>query len=166
VDSHRLRVFYTSHSLVAILPKPLPLLVFIHGLGAQINQFEPLLGHFGQVADVLAIDLPGCGQSPYTDRRWDSYTTEALAELVNQVIEKMSGDRKVVFIGHSLGCLITGRLALKLGDKCLAAVLLCPKAEISEQEKQGIRLITRLPEFLFNILRRRDRAYLSTPWEI
>lgn len=151
---------------MTILPKPIPLLVFIHGLGGQINQFEPLLKHFGHIASVLAVDLPGCGQSPLTDRRWDSYTTESLAEVVNQVIENVSEGRKVVLIGHSLGCLVTGRLALKLGDKCLAAVLLCPKAEISEQEKRGIRLMTRLPEFLFNIFRRRDRVYLFISWMI
>lgn len=151
---------------MTILPKPIPLLVFIHGLGGQINQFEPLLKYFGHIAGVLAVDLPGCGQSPLTDRRWDSYTTESLAEVVNQVIENVSEGRKVVLIGHSLGCLVTGRLALKLGDKCLAAVLLCPKAEISEQEKRGIRLMTRLPEFLFNIFRRRDRVYLFISWMI
>ena len=159
VDSHRLRVFYAEHSLVTKLPKPTPLIVFIHGLGGQINQFEPLLQYFGQVADVLALDLPGCGQSPLTDRRWELYTTDALAGLVQHVIEGKAACRKVIVIGHSLGTMITGRLALRLGDRCLAVVLLCPKAEISDKERKGIGLMTKLPEFAFNMLRKRDRAY-------
>jgi pimeloyl-ACP methyl ester carboxylesterase len=160
VDSLRLRVFYAEHSLVTKLPKPTPLIVFIHGLGGQINQFEPLLQYFGQVADVLALDLPGCGQSPLTDRRWELYTTDALANLVHRVIEERMVGRKVVLVGHSLGTMITGRLALRLGELCLAVVLLCPKAEISEKEQKGIRLMTNLPEFVFNMFRKRDRAYV------
>ena len=68
-------------------------------------------------------------------------------------------NRNVVLMGHSLGTLIVGRLALKLGEKCLASVLLCPKAEISCQERKGIQLITKLPEIVFNIFRKWDRVY-------
>jgi|SRR5579859_5037278 pimeloyl-ACP methyl ester carboxylesterase len=159
VDEHRLRVFHAPHLLVTKLPKPTPLIVFIHGLGGQINQFEPLLQYFGLVADVLTLDLPGCGQSPLTDRRWGSYTTESLANLVFRVIKGKVDGRKVVLIGHSLGTMIAGKVALSLGEQCLAVVLLCPKVEISEKERKAIRLLTNLPEFVFDLLRKRDRAY-------
>jgi pimeloyl-ACP methyl ester carboxylesterase len=158
--THHFRIFYASHSLVAILPKPMPIIVFIHGLGGQLNQFEPLLKYFCQVADVLAIDLPGCGQSPLTDRRWDQYATEALVNLVNRVIEEKTKGRKVILVGHSLGSIIAATLALKLCETCLGLVLLCPKAEISEKERKGILLATCLPEFVFNIFRKRDRVCL------
>jgi pimeloyl-ACP methyl ester carboxylesterase len=159
LDPYRVRVFYAPHSLVSILPKPIPLIVFIHGLGAQVNQFEPLLKYFGQVADVMAIDLPGCGQSPLTDRQWDLYTTDALMTLVLRVIDEKCPNRNVILVGHSLGTFIAGKLALNLRDRCVAVVLLCPKAGISEDEKKGIRLISRLPEFVFNIFRKWDRVY-------
>jgi len=135
------------------------LIVFVHGLGGQINQFEPLLQYFGQVADVIAVDLPGCGKSPLIDRSWDLYTTDALANLVDKVIQKRVAGRKVVLVGHSMGCMITGNLALKLGEQCLAMVLLCPRAEITEKEEQGIRIIARLPEFVYNIFRKLDRRF-------
>jgi len=159
IDPYRVRVFYAPHSLVSILPKPIPLIVFIHGLGGRVNQFEPLLKYFGQVADVMAVDLPGCGQSPLTDRRWDLYTTDALVKLVLRVIDEKCPNRNVILVGHSLGTLIAGRLALNLRDRCVAVVLLCAKAGISEEEKKGIQLISRLPEFVFNIFRKRDRMY-------
>jgi pimeloyl-ACP methyl ester carboxylesterase len=76
------------------------------------------------------------------------------------VIDERIAGRKVVLVGHSMGCMIVGNLALKMGEQCLALVLLSPKAEISEKEERGIRLITRLPEFVFNIFRKRDRAYI------
>jgi pimeloyl-ACP methyl ester carboxylesterase len=161
IDRHHLRVFYAPHSLVSSLPKPSPLFVFIHGLGGQINQFEPLLKYFSQVADVLALDLPGCGQSSLSDFSFEHCTSAALADLVEKVISERTLNRKAILIGHSLGTMIAGRLALKLGDKCLAMVLLCPKAEISAKERKGTRTLTRLPEFVINILRRRDRALIS-----
>ena len=161
VDPYRVRVFYAPHSLVSILPKPIPLVVFIHGLGGQINQFEPLLKYFGRVADVMAIDLPGCGQSPLTDRRWEFYNTEALASLVLRVIDAKCPNRDIILVGHSLGSIIAGTLALRVRGRCVAVVLLCPKAGISDEEKKGIRLIARLPEFVFNIFRKFDRAYGS-----
>jgi pimeloyl-ACP methyl ester carboxylesterase len=155
-----LRIFFSPHLLSTKLPRATPLIVFVHGLGGQINQFEPLLRYFGQVADVLALDLPGCGKSPFVDRQWEHYTTDALANLVGKVIEERIAGRKVVLVGHSLGCMVTGTLALKMGDQCLAMVLLCPKAEITEKEERGRRFLAGLPEFMFNIFRKRDRAYL------
>lgn len=110
------------------------------------------------MADVLAIDLPGCGQSSLTDLQSEHYTTDALADLVQKIIGDKISNRKIVIVGHSLGTMIAGRLALKLGEKCLAVVLLCPKAEISPKEAKATRMVTRLPEFVINILRRRDRA--------
>jgi pimeloyl-ACP methyl ester carboxylesterase len=159
VDHHTLRIFFSPHPLSTKLPRPTPLIVFIHGLGGQTNQFEPLLQYFGQVADVIALDLPGCGKSPLGERTWGLFTTDALARLVYKVIDERIAGRKVILVGHSMGCMIVGNLSLKMGDQCLALVLLCPKAEISEKEERGIRLITRLPEFVFNIFRKRDRAY-------
>jgi pimeloyl-ACP methyl ester carboxylesterase len=158
---HHLRVFYAQHSLVTVLPEPIPLIVFIHGLGGQINQFEPLLKYFGQVADVLAIDLPGCGGSPMIPASWDHYTSDALTDLIKRILDERCTNRKLVLIGHSLGTILVGKLAVLYGEKCLAAVLLCPKAGISEKEPKGIQFITRLPESVFNFFRWRDRAYSS-----
>jgi alpha/beta hydrolase fold len=159
VDGHHIRVFYAEHSLVSILPRPVPLIVFIHGLGGQINQFEPLLKYFGQVADVLALDLPGSGKSPLVDRRWHLYTTDALASVVMRVMDEKARGRKVILVGHSMGTLVAGSLAGKLGERCLGLVLLCPKAVLSDKEKKTIKVVTSLPEFVFNIFRRQDRMY-------
>jgi len=121
--------------------------------------FEPLLKYFGQVADVLAIDLPGCGGSPMILPDWDQYTSDALATLIKRVLDERCTNRKLILIGHSLGTILVGRIAMLYADKCLATVLLSPKAEISEKEAKGILFITSLPQFVFNFFRRQDRTY-------
>jgi pimeloyl-ACP methyl ester carboxylesterase len=118
------------------------------------------LQYFGQVADVLSLDLPGCGKSPFVDKRWESYTTDAYAELVTKVIEERLAGRKVVLVGHSMGCMVVAKVVLKMGERCLAMVMLCPRAKITAEEDRGRRIIARLPEFVFNILRKLDRAYV------
>ena len=160
VENRPLRVFFSPHALASKLPRQTPLIVFIHGLGGQINQFAPLLQYFGQVADVLSLDLPGCGKSPFVDKSWESYTTDALADLVVKVVEERRTGRKVVLVGHSMGCMIAPKVAMKMGDECLAMVLLCPRAQITAEEDRGRRIIAMLPEFIFNILRKLDRAYI------
>jgi pimeloyl-ACP methyl ester carboxylesterase len=86
------------------------------------------------------------------------YTTEALSDLIERVVKDKVDGCKIILIAHSLGCFMAGKLALKLGDSCLAMVLLGPKAQISEQEVRGRRILTSLPEFVFNIFRKLDRA--------
>ncbi|KAK3938375.1 hypothetical protein QBC46DRAFT_355937, partial [Diplogelasinospora grovesii] len=59
-----LRVFFRRHQQADRLPKspaPIPLLVFIHGLGGSVAQFHPLLTSLTPIASCLAVDLPGCG---------------------------------------------------------------------------------------------------------
>lgn len=46
-----------------LLFNDLPVIVFIHGLGGQISQFESLINFFSQFVDIAGIDLPGCGGS-------------------------------------------------------------------------------------------------------
>lgn len=36
-----------------------PIIVFIHGLGGQMSQFEPLMGLLSQCLETLSLDLPG-----------------------------------------------------------------------------------------------------------
>ena len=124
-----------------------------------MSQFEPLLKYFGQVADVFAVDLPGCGRSPFVHKDGNLYTTDALATLVNRVLDEKLNGRKVILIGHSMGATIVATLARRLGNRCLAQLLLCPRAEISDKERTAVRLLAALPEFLFNVFRKRDRMY-------
>ena len=104
-----IRTFYRPHPQADKLPSkptPLPLLVFIHGLGGSLAQFNPLLTSLVNVAPCLGIDLPGCGRSAFSPTSWDAYTPKALAELLSVVIrqhcDKDEG-QGAILIGHSMG---------------------------------------------------------------
>ena len=166
-----IRTFYRPHAQAEKLPSapnPIPLLVFLHGLGGSLAQFNPLLTSLVNIAPCLGIDLPGCGLSEFSPTAWECYTPVALAELVGKAIDEHCLSREhqgVVLIAHSMGCSLSAMLAspkssLRLKDniEVLGLVGLCPRASpLSEQEKTIFNRILRLPTVIFDIWRRWDR---------
>ncbi len=164
-----IRVFYRPHPKAAELPKdpaPLPLLIFIHGLGGSIAQFHPLLGSLVNSASCLAIDLPGCGLSDFAPTLWDAYTTGALVDLLETIIDEYRGeDQGVVFVAHSMGTVLAARLSnplsthhTSLASHVMGLVAVCPVAEPPPEAKVRIfRRLLWIPDFLFNIWRAWDR---------
>lgn len=147
---------------------PLPLLVFVHGLGGSIAQFSPLLTSLVNAAPCLAIDLPGCGLSEFNPKTADAYTTDALAELVAVAIEKYrdaENGQKVILIGHSMGCSIAALLASStspharlISSHVVGFVAICPRAEpLTKKQASQLRWVRFLPVILFNLFRIWDR---------
>jgi pimeloyl-ACP methyl ester carboxylesterase/protein-tyrosine phosphatase len=141
--------------------------VFIHGLGGSIHQFHSLLTTFVNLANVLAIDLPGCGLSSFEPTQWDAYTTEALAELLGTIIEEYrekDQGQGVVLLGHSMGSSLAAILASKtspltaLSDNVVGLVAICPKAEPpTEDEVAKFRKLLWVPNIIFDSWRKWDR---------
>jgi pimeloyl-ACP methyl ester carboxylesterase len=164
-----IRIFYRRHPQAEKLPSPpLPLLVFIHGLGGSAAQFSSLLTSLVNLSSCLAIDLPGCGRSAYEITSWDAYTTDALVELLEVIIgeyrEKESG-QNVVLIGHSMGASLAARLATRnpsyaiaLSEHVVGLVAICPMAEPPSEEKVStFRKLLWVPNSLFDLWRQWDR---------
>ena len=82
------------------------LAVLLHGWGANINLFDNLLGLVAQKYPVLALDMPGFGETPEPPSAWDlgSYT-----DFVIKFIESFPY-QKIVLLGHSFG----GRVIIKM----------------------------------------------------
>ncbi|KAI9648996.1 hypothetical protein NHQ30_001562 [Ciborinia camelliae] len=167
-----LRIFFSRHAQADKLPTkpaPLPLLVFIHGLGGSVAQFNPLLTSLVNLAPCLSIDLPGCGLSTFNSKLpWDAYTVDALAELVGKIIEdyrEKDTEQGVVLIGHSLGCSIAALLASTTSPRSIAPseniiglVAICPRAEPpSEDEVSKFRKLLLVPNLIFDLWRNWDR---------
>ncbi|KAK3333614.1 alkaline phosphatase-like protein [Cercophora scortea] len=156
-----LRVFYRRHQQADKLPTspaPIPLLVFIHGLGGSVAQFHPLLSSITPIASCLAIDLPGCGRSAYANRSWPAYGTDELHR------EKDEG-QSVVLIGHSMGTSLAALLAnprlpprTELSKHIIGLVAICPSAgPPTEKEVSLFRKLLYIPDVIFDLWRAWDR---------
>lgn len=164
-----IRVFYRRHPKADELPRdpaPLPLLVFIHGLGGSVAQFHPLLTSLSNSASCLAVDFPGCGLSQFAPSSWDAYTSDALTDLLETIIEGYrEKDQGVVLIAHSMGTAVAARIAnpqsayyLRPPSHVMGLVAICPvSGPPSPGTVRNFRVLLRLPEFIFNMWRAWDR---------
>lgn len=160
-----IRTFYRPHPQADKLPSkptPLPLLVFIHGLGGSLAQFNPLLTSLVNVAPCLGIDLPGCGRSAFSPTSWDAYVPKALADLLSVVISQQSDqnlDQGVILIGHSMGCSFSVLVANALRTiEVLAIIGICPQATPpSDKQLAAFEKLLLVPTPIFDIWRTWDR---------
>jgi len=78
--------------------------IFIHGLGASRDAFDPAFEQEALSRFTLAsLDLPGFGRSPAAEGL--SYAMEDLARLVLAWTDRLEADR-VHLVGHSMGGVI------------------------------------------------------------
>jgi len=74
-------------------------LVLLHGYLEAAEVWEPLAERLSGDFRVIAVDLPGHGDS---DVRGDTHTMEFLARAVRAVLSD-AGEERILLIGHSLG---------------------------------------------------------------
>jgi pimeloyl-ACP methyl ester carboxylesterase len=96
-------------------------LVLIHPLGAELVVWEPVMERLARDRDVIAVDLPGFGDSPGLVNG-DAPTPHALAGSVAGLLDRL-GIRRAHVAGNSLG----GWVALELAraGRALSAAGLC-----------------------------------------
>lgn len=164
------RTFYHPHPQEDKLPQnssPLPLLVFLHGLGGSLVQFAPLLGSLVNTAPCLGIDLPGCGLSKFDSKDWEAFSIEAMATLVAHVVERyraIYGHKDVVLIGHSMGCSVAALLASTSSpissrpEHVVGLIAICPKGTPpTKKESWYLSKLLSMPDFLLDLVRWFDR---------
>ena len=96
--------------------------VMLHGLGGTKISFLPTLAALAPERRVIAVDLPGFGDS---DKPLGRYDAAFMARWVEALFDALSFDR-VDVLGHSMG----GRVALELGirrpDRVESLMLMTP----------------------------------------
>lgn len=161
-----LRTFYLPHHKKHKLPS-LPTVLFLHGLGGQLNQFEYLFDYCSHFAAVLSLDLPGHGQSDYcTD--WETYSQHNLLRLISQVINSHCStnnngvEDEIVIVSHSMGTTLAAKLASSekyLGPRrCKGIIAICPPGgELDKGMERTKTILSYSPTLLFDFFRSLDR---------
>src|SRR5215213_2318896 len=86
-----------------------PPLVLIHGIGSQWQMWQPVLDRLARERDVIAVDLPGFGDSPPLP---GTPSVEALAGAVAELLGELGIERP-----HAAGNSLGGGVALELGRR-------------------------------------------------
>jgi pimeloyl-ACP methyl ester carboxylesterase len=76
-----------------------PAIVFVHGWGNNTSVWDAQISHFSKKYRVIAVDLPGFGESGYNRTNW---TMASFGEDVTAVIKKLNL-KQVVLVGFSMG---------------------------------------------------------------
>jgi pyruvate dehydrogenase E2 component (dihydrolipoamide acetyltransferase) len=85
-----------------------PPVLFLHGFGGDLGNWLFNLDAVAEVAPVIALDLPGHGQS---EPRLPGATLQDLAAFVGGFLDQLDIERAHL-VGHSLGGAIAAQLAL------------------------------------------------------
>ncbi|HEV3365636.1 MAG TPA: acetoin dehydrogenase dihydrolipoyllysine-residue acetyltransferase subunit [Acidimicrobiia bacterium] len=96
--------------------------VLLHGFGGDLDNWLFNTAPLAAVADVVALDLPGHGQSAVT---LPAPSVEALAGFVAAFLDGL-GVGRAHLVGHSLGAAVAVQLALDRPERVSGLVLVAP----------------------------------------
>lgn len=95
-------------------------IVFVHGLGNGAENFESMCEQPSLSAHrLIAMDLPGCGETPYPSDR--TLSIDDLVDLVERFIAELALD-PIVLVGASMGGLIALLYAARRPERVCAFV--------------------------------------------
>lgn len=124
--------------------------VLLHGWGASIESFRPVIDALSRDYRVICPDLPGFGKSDEPSSPW---STEDFAEFVKAFLDFLNIKNPVI-IGHSHG----GRIAL-----CLLGKMNFPAKKAILIDSAGIKP-KRGPKYYFNTYKYKlGKKILSCP---
>jgi pimeloyl-ACP methyl ester carboxylesterase len=98
-----------------------PVLVLLHPLGADRHVWEPVLDRLAAERDVIALDLPGFGESPAL-RGDGPPTPAAIARAVGACLDDLVPGRPVHVAGNSHGGWVALEMALAGRARSVTAI--------------------------------------------
>jgi pimeloyl-ACP methyl ester carboxylesterase len=137
-----------------------PPLVLIHSMNASPSAAEvrPLFDRYAGSRTVFAPDLPGCGFSDRTDRRYDPrLMTDALHALAEQV-RLRCGEQRIDALAVSTGCEFLARAAAERPERWRCLALVSPTGLNGRRPQRGPRGSTRAIPGLHAVLSARPWA--------
>jgi len=95
-------------------------LVFVHGWGGSRGLFREAMEAFDGERRILAIDLPGHGESEDVD---EPHTMDLYADVIAAAMDE-AGIAQAVLVGHSNGAAAVRQFARRYGPRCTALVII------------------------------------------
>ena len=94
-------------------------IVLVHGWGCRLTHWRDQIPELSKRARVIAIDLPGHGESDKPDVKYDM---DLFAAAIDSVM-KDAGVERAVLVGHSMGTPVARQFYRKYPQKTLALVI-------------------------------------------
>ena len=94
-------------------------IVLVHGWGCTLTHWRDQIPELSKRARVLALDLPGHGESDKPETRYDM---DLFAAAIDAVM-KDAGVERAVLVGHSMGTPVVRQFYRKYPQKTLALVI-------------------------------------------
>ena len=92
-----------------------PAVVLLHGIGRTGQTWQRVVdGLAGMPCRLVAFDLLGFGASPKPD--WPEYDIDDHAAAVIASLDKLRSAGPAILVGHSMGCLVSVRVARRRPD--------------------------------------------------
>jgi pimeloyl-ACP methyl ester carboxylesterase len=97
-------------------------LVMLHGIGSNAQSYAPLMAALPPATDAVVWSAPGYATSaPLAEAPTPAHYADALLRLLDAL-----DLRRIVLVGHSLGCLFAASFAARYADRVAAVALLSP----------------------------------------
>lgn len=112
------------------------LIVLVHGYTGSKENWLPIMGDLAKNYRVIAVDLPGWGES--TPKAGKDYGPLAQSEYLNEFL-KSDTQTTTLLVGHSMGGMIIGMLALEHPESAQRLVFMS-SAGVIPKENEFARL--------------------------
>lgn len=144
---------------------PGPIVIFVHGLGNAAANFEEMLAEESlRLHRLIAMDLPGCGNSPYSDAL--PLDIDGAVDIIEEFVEALDPP-KFLLVGASLGGLVALLYAERRPERLTG--FLNVEGNLAPEDCMFSRLVTPhsyeafarevLPEIKRNIASRPGRGF-------
>ena len=126
------------------------LLIFIHGTGAHKKWWDPIAPQFLNETNVIAVDLPGMGDSDFRD----TYSITDFGKCIFSIIDKEKIEmniENIYIVGHSLGGQVAAYVASENKNLVTSLIMIDtfirpPDYDPSQHEGGPLRKIKHYPE--------------------
>jgi pimeloyl-ACP methyl ester carboxylesterase len=120
-----------------------PPLVFVHGLIERWTQWVEQLSVFASSHRVIAMDLPGFGDSPMPAEK---ISVPGYARTIEQLLDALQLSA-ATFVGHSMGGFTSVELAINFPQRVQRLVLVSPAGLSTYNNPRDLRLVAQMRRF-------------------